>query len=158
MNNENNKWDIKTNTCVFAWLEWKIDLIGDFEDVYMTGYEYRLEESPYPNKKCFFETKQKMTDAIERYKDINILFASYGYENYSGDAWVLYEQNGKLYEVNGSHCSCYGLENQWSPEEVTLPELEYRLINGSFGDDGYSGNDFKKELKKIFRNCINKIK
>lgn len=138
----------QTPVYLHDWNE-KIDLIGDFEDVYMTGSEYRLEESPYPNKKRFFETKQKMTDAIERYKDINILFASYGYENYSGDAWVLYEQNGKLYEVDGSHCSCYGLENQWSPEEVTLPELEYRLINGSFGDDDYSGSDFKKELKEF---------
>lgn len=81
------------------------------------------------------------------YEDINILFASYSYENYSGDAWVLFEKNEELFEVNGSHCSCYGLEEQWEPEKVELKELYNRVINGSFGEDHYSGNEFKKEIK-----------
>lgn len=76
----------------------------------------------------------------------NILFASYSCANYTGDAWVLFEQGGKLYEVNGGHCSCYGLEGQWNPEEVVLEELENRLINGTFGEDDWSNNNFKKEL------------
>ena len=59
---------------------------------------------------------------------------------------ILLEKDGKLYEVNGSHCSCYGLEEQWKPEEVMLSELENRLLNGTFGEDDYSGNEFKKEL------------
>jgi hypothetical protein len=78
--------------------------------------------------------------------EVNILFASYGNANYSGSAWVLFEQDGKLFEVNGSHCSCYGLENQWEPEEVMLEELENRLLNGSFGEDDWSDNNFKQEL------------
>jgi hypothetical protein len=32
---------------------------------------------------------------------------------------VIFEKDGKLWEVNGSHCSCYGLEGQWQPEETT---------------------------------------
>jgi hypothetical protein len=82
-------------------------------------------------------------------RDIKILFASYGHENYSGDAWVLFEQDGKLYEVSGSHCSCYGLEGQWNPEEVVLEELEHRLLKGTFGEDDWSGNNFKEELCKF---------
>ena len=58
---------------------------------------------------------------------------------------MLFEQNGKLYEVHGSHCSWYGLEEQWEPEEVDLVELENRLLNGTFGED-FSGNNFKEEL------------
>lgn len=108
--------------------DWKdskrVGLIGDFEEIYI----------------------DQMKIALERWKDINILFASYSYANYSGDAWVLFEQNGKLYEVNGSHCSCYGLEGQWNPEEVDLNELENRLINGTFGEDDWSDNNFKQEL------------
>jgi hypothetical protein len=77
---------------------------------------------------------------------VNILFASYGSANYEGSAWVMYEKDGELYEVNGSHCSCYGLEDQWSPEEVLLAEVENRLINGTMGEDEWSGNNFKKEL------------
>lgn len=90
-----------------------------------------------------------MKKAIEKHKNNNILFASYGNANYSGDAWVLFENEGKLYEVNGGHCSCYGLENQWEPEEVALEELKNRLVNGTFGEDNYAENNFKEELCKF---------
>lgn len=52
-----------------------------------------------------------------------ILLASYTYENYSGAAFVLFEKDGTLFEVNGSHCSCYGLEDQWEPEETSEEAL-----------------------------------
>jgi hypothetical protein len=54
------------------------------------------------------------------------VFASYGGGSYEGDAFVLYQRDGKLYEVSGSHCSCYGLESQWSPEETTWAALAMR--------------------------------
>lgn len=130
--------------------DWKesgrIGLIGDFEDIYIDQKEYEAEESPYSNVSYWLEKKELMKNALEKWKNINILFASYGQANYSGDAQVLFEQNGKLYEVNGGHCSCYGLEGQWNPEEVDLKELEHRLINGTFGEDDYSDNNFKEEL------------
>lgn len=46
-----------------------------------------------------------------------VILAAYTYEDYSGDAWVVYRQGTKFYEVNGGHCSCYGLEGQFDPEE-----------------------------------------
>lgn len=50
-----------------------------------------------------------------------VLFASYNEcGGYDGDAWVLFEKDGQLYEVHGGHCSCYGLEGQWVPEAVVL--------------------------------------
>lgn len=61
-----------------------------------------------------------MQQKLKGWEGINILFASYGEDNYSGNAFVLFEKDGKLYEVNGSHCSCYGLEGQFEPEETTL--------------------------------------
>lgn len=75
-----------------------------------------------------------------------ILFASYGQANYSGDAWVLLYQNEELFEANGSHCSCYGLEGQFELERVQLRELQNRVIKGTFGEDSWSYNEFKKEL------------
>lgn len=78
--------------------------------------------------------------------DVNILFATYGTDNYSGDAFVLFEKGGKLFEVNGSHCSCYGLEDQWQPEETTLEALKHRLVEGKMGQDNWSGNVFSSEL------------
>ena len=127
----------------------KFEVVKDFEDVYITIEEYNSKESPYPNKEVWLEDKDKIDLALVRYENINILFASYGVDNYSGDAWVLFEEDGKLYEVNGSHCSCYGLEGQWVIEEVVLKELENRLIKGTFGQDDYSGNEFSKELKEF---------
>lgn len=125
----------------------KIDMIGDFDDIYMTEEDYKSEKAPYPNVELWEEKKLLMDKAIKSYENKNILFASYGQDNYSGDAWVLFEENGKLYEVNGSHCSCYGLEGQWEAEEVVLAELENRLTKGTFGQDNYSDNEFANELK-----------
>lgn len=59
---------------------------------------------------------------------IEILVAAYSYGNYSGDAFVLYRLDGELFEVNGSHCSCYGLEGQWKPEKTT-PEAVLLRVN-----------------------------
>lgn len=71
-------------------------------------------------------------------EDMNLLIAVYTYESYSGKAFVLYEQDGKLFEVNGSHCSCYGLsEVGWDPEETTWPALLIR----DFTDDWFYGDD-----------------
>lgn len=87
-----------------------------------------------------------------------ILLASYGYENYQGSAFVLFRTSGKLYEVNGSHCSCHGLneqsylgdtETQWRPEETTLESLRHRLNVGSLGQDSYCGNEFAGELRTV---------
>lgn len=46
-------------------------------------------------------------------------------EAYSGDAFILMEKDGQLYEVNDSHCSCYGLEN-FDIEETTADALRIR--------------------------------
>ena len=74
-----------------------------------------------------------------------ILFASYEIEDYEGSAFVLFRKENKLYEVNGSHCSCYGLEDQWEPEETTKEALLYRIENGCT----YSGTEYKNELKEF---------
>lgn len=66
-----------------------------------------------------------------------ILLAWYGHGDYDGSAFVLFERGGKLYEANGSHCSCNGLEDQWRPEETTVEELLHRVKNGHLGHDSY---------------------
>lgn len=81
--------------------------------------------------------------------DVNVLFASYSYQDYTGDAFVLFEKDGKLYEVNGGHCSCMGLEGQWEPEETNIQALKHRLYEGSMGWDSWSGNCYADELKEF---------
>lgn len=52
-----------------------------------------------------------------------VLYAEYTYEDYEGDSVVIFERGGQIYRVEAGHCSCYGLEYQWKPEEVTLEQL-----------------------------------
>lgn len=61
-----------------------------------------------------------------------IIVASYTDEDYSGDAYVLFKKDGKFFEVEGGHCSCFGLsessywgdsDSQWKPQEVSLERL-----------------------------------
>jgi hypothetical protein len=80
------------------------------------------------------------------FKGAEILLASYGTPSYEGYAFVLFRRDGKLYEVNGSHCSCYGLEGQWDPEETTTEALRHRVKEGTLGEGGYDENPFAAEL------------
>lgn len=74
-----------------------------------------------------------------------LIFAAYETGDYSGSALILFERDGKLYEVNGSHCSCYGLEDQWSPEETCMEALRMR-------DLAYYG--FDKSLEDLFIDLV----
>lgn len=56
-------------------------------------------------------------------KGVKILWAEYEQGGYEGDVFVLFRRAGRLYSVEGSHCSCYGLEGQWSPVETTKEAL-----------------------------------
>jgi hypothetical protein len=76
---------------------------------------------------------------------VEVLVASYTYEDYSGSAYVLFEKNGHLFEVHGSHCSCYGLEDQWEPEAVTR-EAILRRLKGSWGEEGRIKDHIREAL------------
>lgn len=67
-----------------------------------------------------------------------VLFADYTYEDYTGDSTVIYRNGDRYFMVSGSHCSCYGLEGQWEPEEYTkeeLVELSWRQYEGGLNYD-----------------------
>lgn len=59
-------------------------------------------------------------------EDQDIIYAEYDTPDYEGYAFVLFMRDGKLYEVHGSHCSCYGLEGQWEPEETSWEAIAMR--------------------------------
>lgn len=46
-----------------------------------------------------------------------VLCAVYDGGGYEGDALVIYRNGEKYFIVQGSHCSCYGLEGQFDPTE-----------------------------------------
>ena len=120
--------------------DWKDSKFGgmceDFTDYMWSAY--KEEPQPEPHERPEFQ-------------DIKVLLASYAYECYEGDAFVLFRKDDKLYEVNGGHCSCYGLEGQWSPEETTIDTLEHRLKEGNLGNSHYGPNQFAFELTVLLQ-------
>ena len=40
---------------------------------------------------------------------------------------------GKYFEVYGSHCSCYGFEDQWTPRQATLKYLKSSHFTHNIG-------------------------
>ncbi len=87
----------------------------------------------------------------ETLKGATVLFAAYDCD-YDGEALVVYRQKRKLYEVNASHCSCYGLEGQWDPEETSVEALRHRIDKGTLGFmlGGYTA-DFVAMLDSLTR-------
>lgn len=91
-----------------------------------------------------FTSKKSIEDAYgcKIDKKAKIHLAWYGYGSYRGSSLVIYELNGKLFEVNGSHCSCYGLrDDQWHPEETTVKALHKRDVGCI-----YDGSDEAQKL------------
>lgn len=76
-----------------------------------------------------YEYQTKTYPPIEGFPtDEEILFASYAPGSYCGDAVVVFHREGRFYMNEASHCSCYGLENQWSPDEIDPAQLlTYKL-------------------------------
>lgn len=77
-----------------------------------------------------------------------IIFAGYSYEGYEGDALVIFRKGRKYYVVNGSHCSCYGLENQWDPEEYASKSILRKVLEMR-GDYGLFGQNREQILQKL---------
>ena len=80
--------------------------------------------------------------------DEEILFASYEQGGYDGDSIVLFKRNGKFYYNSAGHCSCYGLEGQWEPEEV-IPEQLLKM-SAPYEDHG-------SEAVEVWKNIVKEI-
>lgn len=73
-----------------------------------------------------------------RDNNLEVLYAIYTTGDYDGDSFLVLRNTvtKELFEVNASHCSCYGLEGQFEPERTTLESLKLRK--------DYSGTPFLK--------------
>ena len=73
-----------------------------------------------------------------------VLIAIYGHYGYSGDAKVVFKDRKKnLYLVEGSHCSCYGLDGQWKPDVTNKKALGAMV----FGEYAFSEEAIKAWYK-----------
>jgi hypothetical protein len=78
-------------------------------------------------KKIYFDNWKTEADMLDDFKitkdkvkGFKVIFAVYAYGSYCGDAYVLLRKDKKYFVVEGSHCSCYGLEGQWNAVETAL--------------------------------------
>lgn len=93
-------------------------------------------------------------EEIEKY-NILIAYESVGSWGCDSSSFFLLQdkETKKLYEVHGSHCSCYGFEDQFKPEEATLEYL--KSDHFSFYTGGYDDNEDKNRMQ--IKNYINTI-
>lgn len=89
-----------------------------------------------------FEIKNPLDERLE------ILIAAYDQSNWTGTAVVIYRIGKEYYLVEGSHCSCYGLEHQWVPQEITLEYIQHRTKEGGWSLE-YMEEEFIENLKSI---------
>lgn len=62
-----------------------------------------------------------------------LIVADYDIDGYEGDAGILWKDGDGYKYVQGSHCSCYGLEGQWEPEAYTEEQLLGQLERAAYG-------------------------
>jgi len=111
--------------------------IGDFESRRDVAREFDVK-MPHAVNKSRWGCDDK--NDFDFPASIELLLAAYEPGDYCGSAFVLFVENDKLYEVNGNHCSCFGLEEQWEPEETSALALAQRIRDGDLGQlDGDSG-------------------
>ncbi len=53
----------------------------------------------------------------------HLIIAAYDTPSYEGYALVIFYKDNKYWLTEGSHCSCHGLEGQWSPEPYETAKL-----------------------------------
>lgn len=75
---------------------------------------------------CQFEIQE------DQLLDEEVIIAVYSQEYYDGFAMVAFKREGKVFIAAGSHCSCYGLEGQFEPEEISLDALKHFFQQGAY--------------------------
>lgn len=93
------------------------DFEGFSDDEVYSEFQSERYDSDYNRKQHYMPTA------------LQLIFADYTYQDYSGDAYVLGYDHLKecFFEVHGGHCSCYELEGQWEIEYVDYDDLEIMM-------------------------------
>ena len=91
-----------------------------------------------------------VTEAKEKLKNMEVLVAYESVGSWGCDSSSFFllrdKTTNKLYEVHGSHCSCYGFEGQLNLEETEVKALKARNDkHGVFYTGGYDENEDKNK-------------
>lgn len=105
------------------------------------------------------EIKEKITkdfnikmEELDQYR-LEIVYMNE--EDYEGKAFLFmqHKESQKWYEVQGWHCSCFGFENQFQPDETMLECLLIRkgFVHDVFNDETQDEDDLTiiDHIKKL---------
>lgn len=91
-------------------------------------------------------------DFLKNLENYNVLVAYESVGDYGCDSsgWFLLKDKttGNLFEINGSHCSCYGFEGQGKLSEVPLAALKLRSGYDLLSTGGYD-NEEESNTEKV---------
>lgn len=99
---------------------------------------------------CQFEMDVK---DLERFA-VLIGYISVGDWGCDSSAYFLLQDHktGVYYETFGSHCSCYGFEGQWEPEEADLKYLKSEHFYLPTGEYDEAGDENERKTKEFMLN------
>ena len=93
---------------------------------------------------------KKVADILAEYS-ILLAYESVGSWGCDSSSYFLLQHNtsGKLFEIHGGHCSCYGFEGQFDLEETSIEAIKAR--SDVFYCGGYDDNstDNQREAKNF---------
>jgi hypothetical protein len=74
------------------------------------------------------ENKFQLPSGFLKVSKLKTVYASYDDQCYSGEAFLVFIKTDtlELFEVNASHCSCYGLEGSFQLEPTVLDSIKLR--------------------------------
>ena len=77
---------------------------------------------------CWADVVQQFNLNEHESLEPEMIWALYDLDGYEGSAYIFFREDHEWYAVYGGHCSCYGLEDQWAPEEFD-PNLYFKGLS-----------------------------
>jgi hypothetical protein len=101
------------------------DLLGKTEADEKLHIADKYAEQPYDK-----ESAKVVYDQLEKL-DVLVAYESVGSWGCDSTSFFVFKdkETGMLYEMHGSHCSCYGFEGQFRLEQTTTEALKSRVAN-----------------------------
>ena len=101
------------------------DLLGKTEAQVKEHIAYNYCEDPYEA-----ESRKVVQERLEKL-DVLVAYESVGSWGCDSTSFFVFrcKVTDQLYEMHGSHCSCYGFEGQFRLEETTVEALKSRVAH-----------------------------
>jgi hypothetical protein len=114
--------------------------------------EYAGNKSGFDYGNPTDEDKLLLAKRLEGF-DVLVAYEHVGSWGCDSSSWFLLKdkKSGALFEVHGSHCSCYGFEGQFDLEPTTAGHLKsdkFYLSVGGYDDDADGNQQRVKEFLK----------